>query len=67
MGLIALGVPVSTNLFRLMGVSLLVYRLDYPRLGSWQEPDISLFSKMPTQSPIQWGLGAFTGSKADAA
>jgi hypothetical protein len=52
---------------RLMGMSLLVYRLDYPRLGSRHEPDISLFSKLPTQFHIQWGLGAFTGSKAVAA
>lgn len=43
MGLIALGVP-----FQLMEVLLLGYRLDYPRLDSWQEPDIILFSKMPT-------------------
>jgi hypothetical protein len=51
----------------LMGVLLLGYRLDYPRFDSWQEADIFLFSKMPTQPPIQWGVGAFTGSSLVAA
>jgi len=50
-----------------MGVLLLGYKLDYPRFDSWQEPDIYVFSELNTQPPIQWGLGAFTGSKAVAA
>jgi len=50
-----------------MGQSLLGYRLDYPRFGSKQEPDILFFSKMHNQPPVQLGLGASTGSKAVAA
>jgi len=50
-----------------MGVLLLGYRLDYVRFDSWQQPDVFLFSKTPTQPPIQWGLGAFTVCKAVAA
>jgi hypothetical protein len=49
-----------------MGQSLLGYRLDYPKFGSKQEPDIFLFSKMHNQPPIQLKLGASTGSKAVA-
>jgi len=50
-----------------MGVSFLGGKLDYPRFDSWQQPDIFLFFKMPTQPPIQLGVGAFTGIKAVAA
>jgi hypothetical protein len=67
MGWTALGVPVSTNLFWLMGVSLPGYKLDYPRFDSWQEPDSYVFSEPNTEPPIQWGLGALTGSKVVAA
>lgn len=58
MGCTALGVPVNTNLFMLMGVSLLGYGLDHPRFDSWQGPDSFLFSKMPTQPPFS-GTGGF--------